>query len=275
MMFLLLSTPRKRVFSTVLLVALLGALPVRAGAEPVASDPFPYALKRNLDLPLLGFAVLSAAGSHQLPVQQVLNVNDRNNLSLSQLNILDRPFAGRYNAQAALRSDAAVYAAMGSAVATPLLPASLGFWNRSWTLGVLCLEANLTTYGLTETTKRWVARARPLAYPESTAPVSEWQQPDARASFFSGHSSLAACNAVFAATVWSDLNPKSKWTPWVWAGAVALPSYTAWQRVEAGKHFPTDVLVGLAVGAAVGRLVPVLHRAAQPRKLQPKPISLL
>ena len=86
---------------------------------------------------------------------------------------------------------------------------------------------------------------------------------------------LAACTAVFAATVWSDLNPKSKWTPWVWAGAVELPSYTAWQRVPAGKHFPTDVLVGLAVGAVLGRLVPVLHRVSQSSKKQPKPITLL
>jgi hypothetical protein len=69
MMFLPLSTSFKRLFSAVLLVALLGALTARAGAEPVASDPFPYALKRNLDLPLLGFAVLSAAFALVVVVQ--------------------------------------------------------------------------------------------------------------------------------------------------------------------------------------------------------------
>jgi membrane-associated phospholipid phosphatase len=31
-------------------------------------------------------------------------------------------------------------------------------------------------------------------------------------------------------------------------------------RVEAGKHFYTDVLVGAVVGSAIGVAVPMLHR---------------
>jgi hypothetical protein len=31
-------------------------------------------------------------------------------------------------------------------------------------------------------------------------------------------------------------------------------------RVQAGKHFPTDVLVGAAVGSAIGYFIPYFHR---------------
>jgi membrane-associated phospholipid phosphatase len=82
---------------------------------------------------------------------------------------------------------------------------------------------------------------------------------DARKSFFSGHSSMTACNTFFAAKIWSDMHPNSKLKPWVWTAAAAVPAYAALQRVQAGKHYPSDVIVGLAVGAAMGYLIPQIH----------------
>jgi membrane-associated phospholipid phosphatase len=38
-----------------------------------------------------------------------------------------------------------------------------------------------------------------------------------------------------------------------------VPAYAALQRVQAGKHYPSDVIVGLAVGAAMGYLIPQIH----------------
>jgi len=40
-------------------------------------------------------------------------------------------------------------------------------------------------------------------------------------------------------------------------------------RIAAGGHFPSDVLVGYAVGAAVGIALPALH----PLNLQVRPIA--
>lgn len=244
-------------------------------ASGSTGTPFPYALHARTDGWILGTALVQTGVSGFLKDKPLLDINSRNNLNSDDLNILDRPFSGRYSVSAARRSDGALGASMGWAVSTPLIPASPGFWTRSWTLGVMCLEANLHTYGLTEWAKKTTGRARPYAYPGSTAPEELWQSSDAQASFFSGHSSIAACNAVFAATVWSDLHPNSKYTPWIWAGALALPAYTALQRVEAGKHFPTDVLVGLAVGAAVGRIVPVMHRDRTLHNQTPKSVTWL
>ena len=82
---------------------------------------------------------------------------------------------------------------------------------------------------------------------------------DARKSFFSGHTSMTAANSFYAAKVYADMYPDSKWKPWVWTAAALLPAVTAQQRMAAGKHFFTDVLVGYGVGALIGWGIPQLH----------------
>ena len=45
-----------------------------------------------------------------------------------------------------------------------------------------------------------------------------------------------------------------------------MPAVTAWARVGAGKHFASDVIVGYLTGAAIGYLVPELHKRWARRK---------
>jgi membrane-associated phospholipid phosphatase len=47
------------------------------------------------------------------------------------------------------------------------------------------------------------------------------------------------------------------------AGAYALMSLTGMYRVLAGRHFPTDVLIGALAGVAVATLVARRHRLSQ------------
>ena len=63
------------------------------------------------------------------------------------------------------------------------------------------------------------------------------------------------------AKVISDYHPelgRKKWL--VFAAAIIPPAIVGWYRIRALKHFPTDVLLGYLVGAAVGILVPELHK---------------
>lgn len=70
-------------------------------------------------------------------------------------------------------------------------------------------------------------------------------------SFPSGHSSIAFSLSRLANRNLDSIDMK----PWLRrsfkAGNVALAGATAWARVEAGKHYPVDVLAGAALGNLV------------------------
>jgi membrane-associated phospholipid phosphatase len=82
---------------------------------------------------------------------------------------------------------------------------------------------------------------------------------DQEFSFFSGHSSLSFSLAVSAGMVAHYRHYRSE--PYIWAGGLALAAATGYLRIAADAHYFTDVLIGAAVGTAVGYLVPTyLHR---------------
>jgi len=73
-------------------------------------------------------------------------------------------------------------------------------------------------------------------------------------SFPSGHTAFAAVASTMAVRNLGSI-PMSDATRLVLTiGADALTFGTAWARVEAGAHYPSDVLVGMAVGNFFGRM---------------------
>ena len=60
----------------------------------------------------------------------------------------------------------------------------------------------------------------------------------------------------------NDYHPdmKTEYKIGLWTFVAAVPFATGYLRVSAGKHFPTDVIAGYAVGAFVGWLIPELHK---------------
>ena len=120
------------------------------------------------------------------------------------------------------------------------------------------LEANLLTFSLTEVAKHAVRRSRPYVY-NSDIPNIEKQDVNSRLSFFSGHVAQTSANSFFAAKVFSDYFPESKLKNIVWITAAVLPAVTAYGRVKAGRHFPTDAITGYIVGSTIGILIPTLH----------------
>jgi membrane-associated phospholipid phosphatase len=127
------------------------------------------------------------------------------------------------------------------------------------TIALMGVETFLLTQGITSLAKVIFHRTRPYAYNPSVS-IEERLQKDARASFFSGHTSQAAAGCFFFAAVYQQYNPTSKARFVVWSLAAAIPAVVGFMRVHSGKHFLTDVLVGYGVGASVGILVPRLHR---------------
>lgn len=103
-------------------------------------------------------------------------------------------------------------------------------------------------------------RNRPFVYsPE--IPAIDKQSPGTRNSFFSGHTSTTSSASFFIAKTFSDYHPEFGNKKYLlFAAALVPPLVVGYYRYKAMKHYPTDILVGLSVGALSGILVPHFHK---------------
>jgi membrane-associated phospholipid phosphatase len=103
-------------------------------------------------------------------------------------------------------------------------------------------------------------KLRPLAYYENLTD-DQRNSGNNRNSFYSGHVSSIAATTFFAAKIYSDYNPEignNKY--FLYAAATIPPLLLGYLRVKSLQHFPSDVFVGLGMGALCGILIPELHR---------------
>jgi membrane-associated phospholipid phosphatase len=128
------------------------------------------------------------------------------------------------------------------------------------TLAVLAGEVFVFQLGLNHMAKVLTQRIRPYCYDQNT-PISEKKTVHSKLSFYSGHTSTTAAMSFFIAKVFPDYlpNPDVKFV--IWASAVVYPVLTGFLRIDSGKHFPTDILVGYVTGALIGYFIPVLHKS--------------
>ncbi len=225
--------------------------------NPFSQAQMTYQLKGRLDIPLFGIGLSTglsgyAIGHHIEP----LTPADLSLLNRNDLFPLDRKSTYWYSSKSKSASNAFFY----SATLVPLiLLADKNIRKEAGVISVLYLETLTLNAGLTELTKNLARRSRPYTY-NPDVPLGIKQQLDARKSFFSGHTSSTAASCFFAAKVWSDFHPDSRWKPLVWTTAATIPAVTGYLRMRAGQHFFTDVVVGYVLGATLGYLVPVLHK---------------
>lgn len=121
-------------------------------------------------------------------------------------------------------------------------------------------ESSLLCSGLTNTVKELVRRPRPYMY-NSDVPTGAHDSGEDYVSFWSGHTANTAAITFSCASMVqrSDASPGAKTATWI--GAALAPAAMGYLRVRSGRHFPTDVLTGYAVGALVGLAVPYFHRS--------------
>jgi membrane-associated phospholipid phosphatase len=120
-------------------------------------------------------------------------------------------------------------------------------------------EVLLLNVGITGIVKGLSKRTRPYAY-DSASPLEQTTKIDSRLSFFSGHASTTASNYFFTASVLNEYITNNTTKTLIWSAAVIIPAITGFSRVNTHWHFPTDVIVGYIVGAAIGYLVPLIHK---------------
>jgi membrane-associated phospholipid phosphatase len=169
-----------------------------------------------------------------------------------QVPVLDAAAQYKYAPTAAKISDAA---AIGTAMAAGMLTLALPENQRLQYLTVGVQNVWMTA-NLTQTVKVLAARNRP--YTQAPGFVSGSR--DDHYSFFSGHSSITATVATTALMVALNQQNVGAWgRPAAYAaGGLALTSATL--RIAAGKHYPSDVVTGILVGAGVALINTQLHR---------------
>lgn len=113
--------------------------------------------------------------------------------------------------------------------------------DKQWHVPNMLVQNCWLTMNLTQAAKLAFLRNRPYTYGNQMLPGKR----DDHFSFFSGHTALTA---TMAATLWLERDRSSQAQTYMAIGATVFSATTAVLRVKAGKHFPTDVLVGAVIG---------------------------
>ena len=204
----------------------------------------------GIGLGLNGIGLLQSAGSHTrlvLPADP-LSVNTFDRIATRNWD------QGAHRASNVLLATATI-GALSAAVVTrhgdrPLMPVAI------------MAESVLITNGLTNVVKELVSRPRPYVY--NTAAPDEFKDTEAAyLSFWSGHAASSAAITFSCAALVQESNASRGLKTATWIAAAVVPAVMGALRVRAGRHYPTDVLVGYVVGAGIGVGIPYLHRSAR------------
>jgi len=128
------------------------------------------------------------------------------------------------------------------------------------TLSLMYGEVILVNAAINGLAKGLTTRNRPFVYDENS-PVDKKYEVGARHSFYSGHTSFTASNSFFTARVFTEYLTDNTAKILVWSAAALIPAVTGISRINTHNHFPTDAIVGYIVGAAIGYLIPELHKS--------------
>ncbi|GAB2868270.1 phosphatase PAP2 family protein [Hymenobacter ruber] len=242
-------------------LALAGSLLTAAAPTVSAQNQAgsPYHTRFAVDGPvILGLGAVSAFGLYR--VQQKSGLSDAELAALNKNDVpkIDRFSAGWYSDRAQTTSDLLCYPTL--VIAPGLLALNDDVRSHYGQILGLYVETMLATDALFTTSVGNIYRYRPYLYgPEGGGGRSG---AIATNSFFAGHTGHTATATFFAAKVLHDFNPGYAGEPFVWGAAAVVPAAVAYFRIEAGKHFLTDNIVGYTVGTTMGILVPQLHKVA-------------
>jgi len=228
-----------------------------------AQNTSPYELDFKKEMLLLGIGgigSLTAINLHQTKITP-LTVEEINGLNANDVNAFDRSATKNWSTHTARQSDYFLY----TSAALPFTTlAATKIRKDVLIIGTMLTETVFINLALTDYAKFIARRYRPLVY-HPDVPLDTKQSTGAQLAFFSGHASGSASLCFFTAKILTDYYPNSKLKPLIWGTATTIPAITAYLRYKAGKHYPTDVIVGYLVGASVGYLIPTLHKKKKDR----------
>ncbi|HTR29739.1 MAG TPA: phosphatase PAP2 family protein [Puia sp.] len=164
-----------------------------------------------------------------------------------------------------------MYSRLSDEIEPPLfliLPALLGLDKKipkkDW-LDIFLMYAEGHTITFTFYNYSWLGptfqnRFRPLTY-YTQLPMSARKDGGNRNSFYSGHTASVAFTTFFVTKVYCDYHPDLGAIKYLlYTAALIPPLAMGYLRVKALAHFPSDDMVGLTLGSAIGIIIPELHK---------------
>ena len=157
-----------------------------------------------------------------------------------------------------------------------LFPLILGFDERikpaRLDLFLMYLEVSaitLTIYQVSPLGPLFQDKYRPIAYYDSLSHEKRKTGYN-RNSFYSGHAASTTASTFFAAKVYSDYHPELGKNKYFLFGAALIPPLiVGYLRFRELMHFPSDILVGIGIGAICGVVIPEIHRLAARNSVPP------
>ncbi len=223
----------------------------------IAQNDSPYKTSLKADGPIiLGSLGLGAIGLNMIKNKKALTPAELAGKSAEDVNGFDRFSAGNFSEQADKDSYIPFYASFAAPVVMLL---NKNESRKAGQILVLFTESMAITGAMFSLSAGGIHRSRPLVY-GTAAPMDKRMDKDSQRSFYAGHTAATATATFFLAKVFQDFNPDSKAKPYVWAAAAIVPASVGYLRLKAGQHFLSDNLLGYAIGAGVGILVPQLHK---------------
>ncbi|MEP7252965.1 MAG: phosphatase PAP2 family protein [Ginsengibacter sp.] len=209
-----------------------------------------------------GLAIAGAVGVTLLGYELIKNKNNLTPAELAtktrdKLPFFDRFCAGNYSDKANKDS----YILFDAAYALPFLAAVIDKNERKkfGQVAVMYIETIAITGSMYTLAAGVVYRSRPFVYGDK-APLDKRLDKGGQRSFYGGHVAATAASTFFIAKVFSDFNPGSKVTPYLYVASGGLTALMSYMRIQAGYHFFSDCTLSSIIGAATGILIPQFHK---------------
>ena len=176
---------------------------------------------------------------------------------------LDRSAAYNWSPAASDLSDWGMYLSVAAPLATgafflPDKSADLDPGGAGDYIGAYAQTLSLSV-GLNLLVKNLISRRRPYLFNTDVGLDKKLSyRPDYTRSFYSGHTSIAFTSAAFLTSSYAELYPDRDSRYLVGVLSFGTAALTGYLRYEAGKHFPTDIIVGAVVGTVFGYVIPRL-----------------
>jgi membrane-associated phospholipid phosphatase len=218
----------------------------------------PYKTSFKKDAPIIAIGLgLTYLGNNLIKNEKPLTVAELANKTKDKVPFFDRGNAGFYSDK--INKDSYIPMLGSYVVPLAMLLANKNERRNASYILAMYVESLSITSALFTMAAGTIHRSRPLVY-GTIAPTDQRINKNNQRSFFAGHTASTASATFFAAKVFQDLNPDSKAKPFVWIVAAAIPAVVGYMRYQSGFHFLSDNLLGYAVGAASGILIPQWHK---------------